>query len=239
MLWSEEEEEYCCDGIGVLVKYVFVGSRTHDSLSHPPTYSPTQFCGWDSTIFVLEYNFPSISHDPLTHSLTHFGQRKGRKEGEREGERELLASSLPTCPMPAFQAKQSLEGGKIVLKWWGRVRGNGASSSPSESMSNMRERLELKGDPCWVGWALKHSQKIVPLRCLGKELLGIFPKWKVPDQEEGLVEGPFSSLKGQFCREELQTTFLERSSHIFFSFFALWCLLSHGQPQKETLERSY
>jgi hypothetical protein len=42
--------------------------------------------------------------------------KEGRKEGEREGERELLASSLPTCPMPAFQANQSLEGGKIVLK---------------------------------------------------------------------------------------------------------------------------
>jgi hypothetical protein len=107
-------EEYCCDGIGVLVKYVFFESRTHDSLSHPPTYPPTQFCSWDSITFVVEYNFPSISHDTLTHSLTHPFWSKGRKEGEREG--ELLASSLPTCPMPAFQAKQSLEGGMIVLK---------------------------------------------------------------------------------------------------------------------------
>jgi hypothetical protein len=42
--------------------------------------------------------------------------KEGRKERGREGEGELLASSLPTCPMPAFQAKQFLEGGKIVLK---------------------------------------------------------------------------------------------------------------------------
>ncbi len=104
-------------GGGVLVKYVSLGSRTHDPLSHPPTYPSTQFCSWDSRIFVLKYNFPSISHDPLTHSPILVKGKEGRKEGEREGEGELLASSsLPTCPMLAFQAKQSLEGGKIVLK---------------------------------------------------------------------------------------------------------------------------
>jgi hypothetical protein len=103
MLWSEEEEYW---------SNMFLSGQEHmtHSLIHPPTRQPNFAVG------SLEYLFYNIIFREyhMTHSLTHPFWSKERKQGRKEGEREgeLLASSLPTCPMPAFQAKQSLEGGQ-------------------------------------------------------------------------------------------------------------------------------
>jgi hypothetical protein len=82
----------------------------------------------------------------MTHSLTHPFWSKERKEGRKEGRRERGRGRAISL-LPPHLSHACLPGKAVLGGWQDRAEvmrertGNGASS-PSESMSNMREARE-------------------------------------------------------------------------------------------------